>query len=252
MPKALDCRIALVALIAFAVWLFVILPLLYLPAQTHIPGEMLGVKYGEWVAALGGILGGIVGAGGAILAVYVSITGQRKEDTANVRAAVRTEVTTYSKYVIGALKTCEEVATQIKSIPTVNAEYVGKNLADPVIYPAVSDRIGLLLSPQATIEFYMRVAEAKSNLAAIKQRDARLNSNQAAMVTIQPSEVQVVADSLITALEMAKHIVAGNDPTRTKEDLFVQKVTLDKIEAALASAKNTFPNAESFKAPQTA
>jgi hypothetical protein len=80
MPKISDCTIALIALIGFAVWLFVCLPLLYLPSHNQVQGEILGVRYGEWVAAFGGVVGGIVGAGGAILAVYLAITGQRKED----------------------------------------------------------------------------------------------------------------------------------------------------------------------------
>jgi hypothetical protein len=52
MPKASDCRIALVALIAFAAWLFIGLPLLYLPGESHVHGEILGVKYGEWLLFL--------------------------------------------------------------------------------------------------------------------------------------------------------------------------------------------------------
>jgi len=52
MPKISDCRIALVALIAFAVWLFVGLPLLYSPSHEGVHGELLGVKYGEWLLFL--------------------------------------------------------------------------------------------------------------------------------------------------------------------------------------------------------
>jgi hypothetical protein len=33
----------------FAAWLFVGLPLLYLPNEDHVHGEILGVKYGEWL-----------------------------------------------------------------------------------------------------------------------------------------------------------------------------------------------------------
>jgi hypothetical protein len=52
MPKTPDRKIALVALIAFAAWLFIGLPLLYLPSQDHVHGEILGVKYGEWLLFL--------------------------------------------------------------------------------------------------------------------------------------------------------------------------------------------------------
>jgi hypothetical protein len=54
MPKDSDAKIALLALLAFAAWLFVGLPLLYLPSQDQVHGEILGVKYGEWLAAISG------------------------------------------------------------------------------------------------------------------------------------------------------------------------------------------------------
>src|SRR5450631_2653183 len=52
MPQCPDAKIAIVALIAFGAWPFVGLPLLYLPPQDHVPGEVLGVKYGEWLLFL--------------------------------------------------------------------------------------------------------------------------------------------------------------------------------------------------------
>jgi hypothetical protein len=52
LQKTSDGRIAIIALIAFAAWLLVGLPLLYLPSQDHVHGEILGVKYGEWLLFL--------------------------------------------------------------------------------------------------------------------------------------------------------------------------------------------------------
>jgi hypothetical protein len=49
MPKTSDGKIALVALIALAGWLLIGLPFLYLPSEKHVHGEILGVKYGEWL-----------------------------------------------------------------------------------------------------------------------------------------------------------------------------------------------------------
>jgi len=183
-----------------------------------------------------------------VFAVYLTLTRQRKEDTEKVRAAVRTEVTTYSKYVIGTLEICKKVANGLQ-ISMSDAEYIGKNLIAPVIYPAVADRIGLLQRPQATIEFYMRIAEAKSNLAAMRVKVIGLPLAQSQMQNIQPANAEVVADSLITALQVARHIVADDDPSRTEMDIWIQKIMLRDIDSALASAKLTFPNAESFKAP---
>lgn len=49
MPKKSDGKIALIALIAFAAWLFIILPLIYVPNEGHVHGEFAGVKFGEWL-----------------------------------------------------------------------------------------------------------------------------------------------------------------------------------------------------------
>jgi hypothetical protein len=42
-------RLAFVALIALATWVFIALPLIYLPDSVGIPTEILGVKPGEWL-----------------------------------------------------------------------------------------------------------------------------------------------------------------------------------------------------------
>jgi hypothetical protein len=62
--------------------------------------DLLVATSGERVGAFGAIIGGMIGAGGAVFAVYMTLTRRRNEDIAKVRAAVRTEVTTYSRYVI--------------------------------------------------------------------------------------------------------------------------------------------------------
>ncbi len=163
-----------------------------------------------------------------------------------VRTAVRTEVTTYTKYVIGTLKLCQQIANGI-SIPMSEAEYVGRALIPPIIFPAVADRVALLPYPQATIEFYMRVEEAKANLSAMRMKVQGLTQAQSAFQTIQPAQAETVADSLITALQVARVIVADDDPTRSAFDLAAQKCFVNEIDAALASAQVTFPSAESFR-----
>lgn len=49
MSSSTEARIAITALIALAVWIFICLPLLYLPGEATAHGEFLGVKYGEWL-----------------------------------------------------------------------------------------------------------------------------------------------------------------------------------------------------------
>jgi hypothetical protein len=118
---------------------------------------------GEVAAALGSFIGGIIGAGGAILAVYLAWSEQSKQEVSKVSAAVRTEMVSLAKYVIGAIEICEGITTGKIDVPAQNAQYVMQKLwADPIVYPAVADRVGLLPHPHATTEFYMRLGEAKS------------------------------------------------------------------------------------------
>jgi hypothetical protein len=123
----------------------------------------------------------------------------------------------------------------------------GKNLIEPIIYSAVADRVALLERPQATVEFYMRIAEARSNLDVMRMTASGLTQAQSSMTNVQPSNAAVVADSLITAPQLAHSIIAQADPTRTAMDKMVQKIALEDIGRAMTSARSTFPNAESFK-----
>jgi hypothetical protein len=88
MPTNSDEKISVVALIAFAAWLFVGLPLLYLPSQDHVNGEFLSVKNSELNMIWGTVpqwLTALI-AGGALIAAAVSIRSQR--EIARKRAAM--------------------------------------------------------------------------------------------------------------------------------------------------------------------
>jgi hypothetical protein len=68
-------------------------------------------RYQRLASTIGGE-SGIVGATGAIYAVYLTLSRQRREEAEKVRAALKTEISTYAKYVIGALKICEGIASK--------------------------------------------------------------------------------------------------------------------------------------------
>jgi Domain of unknown function (DUF4760) len=70
MPNNADEKFSLVILIAFAAWLFVGLPLLYLPAQEQSELSMIWGTVPQWLTALI--------AGGALIAAAVSIRSQRE------------------------------------------------------------------------------------------------------------------------------------------------------------------------------
>jgi hypothetical protein len=112
---------------------------------------------------------------------------------------------------------------------------------------AVADRIGLLPRAHQTIEFYMRIAEAKGMLTAMHLRAAALTAAQAGVQTVQLSDVEMVAGSLISALKLAKPLIADDDNIRSNLDMHIQERTLRYIDEALAAAKVAFPNADPFQ-----
>jgi hypothetical protein len=136
--------------------------------------------------------------------------------------------------------------------PSQDAGYIAKNLSDPIIFPAVADRIGLLQHPQATVEFYMRILEAKAILKTISLKDQGRSINPLfeAPEYVTAENAEAVADCFITALQMARPIITDDDTARSDLDRMVRGIMLRNIEAALQSAKVAFPNAQSFRGPQ--
>jgi hypothetical protein len=196
---------------------------------------------GEIAGALGSFVGGVIGAGGAVLAVYVALSSQRSEETAKVAAAVKTEVASLTTYIIGAVEICQTIASGIRQVPRQDAGYILRKLfGEPVVYKAVADRIGLLPHPNATVQFYMRLSEAKAMVESLQLANI-------AQEYVSAENAATIADSLSTALQLARGILAGDGDPRLLE--WVRQVMVSQIDECLQSAKVSFPNAESFRTP---
>lgn len=185
-----------------------------------------------------------------------AIKEQRNDEIVNVREAVRIEITAFVKYIVGAVGLCEQIAKGTVKIPRQDARYIAKNFwADPVVYPAVADRIGLLPQPHATVQFYMRISEAKGMVEALRTKtDPPSITYNSAIEFVTPVFAASVADSLITALQLARPIVGndGDHSTSTQLEAWVNSEMVRQIDSCLVSAKATFPNAESFRDPNAA
>jgi hypothetical protein len=210
---------------------------------------------GEIVGALGSLIGGIVGAGGAVWAVFLLLSRQRQEETAKVADAVRTEITTLVKYVIGAVDICQQIKNGVVHVPQQDAQYIVKNFtSDPVIYPAIADRVGLLSHPHATTEFYMRLSETRAMVEALanKTDPPGITYSAPVMKYVTPAFAETVVESLITALQLARPIVSGEGDSSSKSQLgkWVQVTVVRQIDNCLESAKVSFPNAEAFRENQ--
>jgi hypothetical protein len=180
----------------------------------------------------GSLIGGFVGAAGAVAAVYFLIRIQRSEDKTRIRDAIYIEIVAFIKMVIEALQICEHIQKAKLFIEKKKARSLMMH-AEPIIYKAVADRIGLLPQPQGIVEFYMRVVEVQEGLRVIVEGP----DDDAAIIPVENAET--IAKSLVTACKLAR-IVILHAP-KSSLDKQISKITLVQIDAALESAGRSFP-----------
>ncbi len=115
---------------------------------------------GENAAVYAAILGGLIGAAGAAIAVYLTLSAQRHEDRERIQSAIKREVIEFCRLISGHMQTCENIRSGLISVPGAVLPTMTA-LPEPIIYPAVADKVGLLPSPQNVVAFYMRIHEIK-------------------------------------------------------------------------------------------
>lgn len=202
----------------------------------------------EWLHRWQEFIGGLIGAAGAVWAVYLTLGKQRKEETKKVSSAVATEVAALVKYVIGAVEICIEIAKGARRVPQTDAGYiVRKVLPKPTVYNAVADRVGLLPHPDATTQFYFRIEEVKAAASAVEtaakfQWTPGIGGSPPLMTR---DLVLPIADILITALQLARPILCDTKSGPQSEQR-VREITVIQIDECLATAKQAFPDAELF------
>jgi hypothetical protein len=101
----------------------------------------------------------------------------------------------------------------------------------------------------------MRLSEAKAMIQSLQAKIGRYAAEvgpaMAAMDHVTPEFAQAIADCLVTALQLARAIIADRfDPvSRAQLSEWVGREMVGQIDDCLRSAKASFPHAESFKTP---
>jgi hypothetical protein len=217
---------------------------------------LLGSRAGEIAAAVGGVIGGIVGAGGAVYGVFLTLDRQRKneaatrererkDETDKVADAIRAEIVGMVRYVIGAVRNCEDVVGRRKHIPQSDARYLVNKLPAPIIYPAVADKIALLPQVHATIEFYMRIMEGKAMAEALALALAEPGA------LIRSDHVTPIADSLLIALVASLPIISERGRiAHTMSSEIVRERVLHQVLAYLQTVHTWLPEAKVLREPR--
>jgi hypothetical protein len=170
------------------------------------------------------------------------IGGKAISELDPMSSAVVTEVTALSKYIMGAIEVCIELATGKRHVPQTDATYIVRKLfAPPTVYNAMADRIGLLPHPDATTQFYMRLEEVKAATSAIEMAvKFQWAPGMGPPPLITRDIIAPVADMLITALQLAKSIIADAKSGPPLERR-IREITVNQIEECFVAAKQAFP-----------
>lgn len=136
--------VAIAGLLAAFIWLF---------ANDSTEADRL--------AAVGAVLGGLIGAGGAALAVYLTLNAQREDEAAKVEASLRAEVVEFARLARGPLDVLTKFVLAGKMPMLARDAPALVALPDPVIFKAVADRLSRLPYGPLLVTFHVRIAEAK-------------------------------------------------------------------------------------------
>lgn len=202
---------------------------------------LMDSKAGEIAEALGAVIGGAIGAGGAAVAVYIMLAGQRADDTEIVSAAVLAEVAELCKFPIGQLGACFVIQGGGLDAPKSSLPAL-MHTPEPIIFPAVADRVSRLSSATLVVSFYSRLSETRGLIEIIVLAPP-------AAEKLAAHHVQGLADLLISQCQVAKMILESVETDKIKETALVRARRLHmlkQIDEQLASAREIFPDAESF------
>jgi len=191
---------------------------------------------GEIVGALASVLGGIISAAGAAVAVYLTLSGQRKEDRTRIQGALVREVIEFSRLAVGHLGTCEKIRARVIEMPVPKLPQAIQMPA-PIVYPAIADKIGFLKSPQHVVAFYMRIKEIEIMAQAVAD-DQRLRSSH-----LQDNNVRLIVSAFVDVCQFAKWIIQDPAVEKTEFEAFDKAVSnsiISDMDAAIKQAKEKF------------
>jgi len=118
------------------------------------------IKVTDTLGAFASILGGVIGALGAALAVYLTLSGQRKDETEKIATAIVTEIAQLARFPVEQLALVTEVYAGRLNVPRKDLPTVTQT-PPPTLYLAAAERISRVHRPSLVIAFYMGLAETE-------------------------------------------------------------------------------------------
>lgn len=199
-----------------------------------------GVNPGEALSALANILGGIIGALGAALAVYLTLKGQRKDarrqqedERQRTSSAINREVAEFSRLAIGHLEICEHMHSGTTMIPARDLPAIMK-LPEPIIYAGNADNIGRLANAQTVVGFFTRIHEVESL--------TRIAAQSFGPMPLDQSNLATLAQAWMHICQLGRAVLVSRLPRSESDfDTQIRTTLVADINKILARAAQTFP-----------
>jgi hypothetical protein len=179
------------------------------------------------------LLGGFIGAMGAALAVYLTLSGQRREDRKRIRDAIIREVIEFTRLAIGHLETCNNIHDGTTTMPVPKlAEMM--QMPAPIIYPAVADKIGLLKAPHRVVSFYMGIAGIAIGAQALAADPKRQTAN------LQAGDVKLIVEEWLVICRFASWMIQDSEVGKEFDKALSARILSD-IDAITTATRKNFP-----------
>ncbi len=191
---------------------------------------------GDRLAAVGGVLGGLLGALGTFLAVYLTLDAQRRDDAEKVEAALRMEMAEFARILWGLVQISGQIATKKTSIPVTDLPTLF-TMPEAIVYRATADRISRLRYGELFVSFHARIAEVKSMVQIYAATlPAARRATHAAQIPLPctPDMAQTIGTGLLDICEMARVILLRHPsaPALAQESIRRSLSELEKIPEA--------------------
>ena len=216
--------IAAVLLLAIA-WLLVEFGRLY--SMDHALADRL--------AATGAILGGLIGAGGVALAVYLTLAAQREDEAEKVEASLRAEVAEFARLAMGPL----DILVEALSADSQGVERALVRelvvMPEPVVYKATADRLSRLWYGPLLVTFHTRIAEAQQYANLISLSPTRAIRGLEIPNYLTAHDKKVLTQAWHDICDIAQTILR-QDPAASQRANDAQRETLKNLDGALERA----------------
>jgi len=149
----------------------------------------------DQLAAAASILGGIIGAIGTAVAVYLTLASQRRDEAEKIEGALRVEVSEFARLALGQYEAIELALKRGYQIPLRNLPTLAY-MPDAVVFMATADRISRLEYGSLLVAMHARIAEALQMVRIYAEGGAPPSPVPSGLGLLGPA--QVIAANLAT------------------------------------------------------